>query len=287
MNTGTSFNGKISFTADGVAYRRTFTDIPYSKEIFEILKQHGGMIDPKEKQRADAMPQLIPMFEARYLLTDQELKKSGIKQVLELASGLSPRGFIWADDLDVQYVEIDLPEKMAMKRTVVNELHCLNGTNGYDNLHLLEGNITLRQDILDSNIYLEHEPLFVICEGLLRYLNWRDKSSLALAVRDTIHLHGGGIWTTPDIELLSDVNATPESTARYDMMAREWGFDVRPNLFKDMGHAVEFFEAFGFKVNQHCQLEMIDQLVSPKRLGLPDENVRQQLGMRTSFVMTL
>ena len=287
MKNGITFKDTISFTADGVAHRRQYTGIPYSKEILQAILQNGGMVDPKEKQLADSMPQLTPMFEARYLLTDLVLKKSGVKQILELASGLSPRGFIWADDPGVEYVEIDLPQKMDMKHAVVRELHCQNGTNGYDNLHLLRGDVTNPQDVLDSSTYFEHKQLFVICEGLLRYLNWKDKASLATAVRDTISMHGGGIWATPDIELLSDANATPESRARYEMMAQEWGFDVRPNLFRDMKHAVKYFKGFGFKVAQRCQLEVMDQLVSPKRLNLPEDVVRKQLGMRTSFVMTL
>ncbi len=289
--TGTSFNGAISFTADGVAYRRTFTNIPYSMEIFRFLESVGGMMDPKEKERADAMPGLIPMFEARYLLTDRLLKQRTAMQILELASGLSPRGYNWSTDLGcIAYVEMDLPEKMVTKRKVVEELHHINKSKDNGSLSLLNGDVTSCLDVANSaSHFFLHEPVHVVCEGLLRYLSLEDRQYLAAAVHEVIYHceDSGGAWITPDIELLSEVNATPESRARYDRMAVEWGFDVRPNLFKDIDHAVSFFEGFGFSVEIHSQLEVIDELVSPKRLGLSDEAVHQQLRGRRSFLLTV
>ena len=282
-----SFNEKISFTADGVAYRRTFTGIPYSNQIFHFLENNGGMMDPKEKARADAMPGIIPLFESRYLITDQEPEKSGISQVIELASGLSPRGFTWAHNPMFEYVEVDLPDKMSMKRKVVSELHRQQGTSHYSNLHLLDGNVIDQESWAGAVINFERAPIFVICEGLLRYVNWPDKEKLSELVQRTLSEHGGGTWVTPDIELLSDVNATAESRARYDMMAREWGFDVRPNLFEDIDHARRFFESFGFKIELRPHLDVVDQLVSPKRLSLADDVVQKTLGRFVTFVMSL
>src|ERR1700761_7307877 len=101
-------HGKTSsFTADVVAYRRTFTDIPFSKEIWEILQ---ARLSPEEKKKQEMLnyPHITPLFEARYLLTDQILKKSGITQVLELAAGMSPRGMIKSTE-GMTYVEFDYP----------------------------------------------------------------------------------------------------------------------------------------------------------------------------------
>ncbi len=289
----TSLNEKISFTADGVAYRRAeYTDIPFSKEIFEIMEKICGPFDPEEKAKADGMKIVIPLFEARYILTDELLRESGVDRVLELASGLSPRGFIWTKDRTVRFVELDLPEKMATKRRILAELHSRTGI-GYNQNHILEegdlnDTFTFEQAINDLDMEgSDPRPVGIVCEGLLRYMNWPDKEKLARNINRALKYSMGGVWITPDIELLSDADATPESRARYDMMAAKWGFDVRPFLFKDFDYAVSFFQGFGFKVAQHCHAGMAERLVSPVRAGLTIEDVRADLAKRFTFVMTL
>lgn len=281
----TSFNEKISFTADGVAYRRTFTDIPYCREIFTIMEEICGPLSPREKQRADEHKAIIPFFEARYLLTDREIKKSGVTQVMELASGLSPRGLIMTENPAITYVELDLPEKMEFKREVIRKLH-RNRPAESSNLILEDGNAVDVRDFAFAEMKLRVGPVAVVCEGLLRYLNWEDKEELANNVKGALGIHGG-VWITSDIELLSEVESSPEKKARYDKITREWGLDVRPNLFRDIKHAISFFEGFGFKVAQHSTAEVSDSLTCPKRLGLSDESVRVELSKHSAFVLSL
>ena len=73
--------GKIGKTAIMVSYGRTFTDIPYTKEIFKALEQEAG-IAPEL-----LIPEIAPQIEARYKLISKLLKQSGINQIFELASG--------------------------------------------------------------------------------------------------------------------------------------------------------------------------------------------------------
>src|SRR3954466_12216853 len=103
-----TLNDQSSFTADAVARLRAYTDIPLSKEIIDAalsLEKDRG-----QKLEADKLPpiEMAPYFEARYLLTDREIAKSGCRQILELASGLSPRGMVMAKDEGVNYAELDL-----------------------------------------------------------------------------------------------------------------------------------------------------------------------------------
>src|ERR1041385_1494837 len=84
---------KISPTAWGVAFRRTFTDIPLSKEIFEALEE----IRKKDSHQTEdfqrtSLTDLAPYFEARYKMINHLLEQTGQTQVLELAAGMSPRG---------------------------------------------------------------------------------------------------------------------------------------------------------------------------------------------------
>jgi len=277
--TSTSFGEKISFTADVVAFARTSTDIPLCPEIFDIAEKIGAPLDPKEKARTNEEPHIIPYMEARYKLTDRLLENSGYTQVIELASGLSPRGFIACDDPYVQYVEIDLPEKMFLKRKIVDELHRRQGTGRYSNLHLEEGNVINTNDMEATETYFSRDPVFIVCEGLLRYLSFADKEKLAKNVRRIMEQHPGSIWTTPDIHLLCDVENLTTTT--------RWGVDVKPNMFRDIHHAREFFRGFGFLIEERSLAEMFDRLVTPKRFNMDERDVRTALEKRTVFVMTL
>ena len=287
---GKSLTTEISHTADNVCYFRTLTDIPHSKEIFEIVQEITGPFNPEQKEKADSIINLVPLFEVRYTATDWILKNSGIKQVLELASGLSPRGFHWAQDSEIEYVEIDLPGKMHLKRLVVAELARRRDMEPYPNLTLFDGNVCDSGTIIKAQSPFMHEqlsPVATICEGLLRYMSWDDKKKLGNNIHRLLFVHGGGMWITPDIELLSDANATEESRARYEMMARKWKFDVREFLFDDMQHAVHFFEHLGFKVKKYCHADMMSGLISPRALELDEKKVRADLEKRFSFVLTL
>src|ERR1035437_2819574 len=101
---------KINYSAFSIAFCRTFTDIPYSQEIFDelnkIQKNNESKVSiPGRKIRMESS--VVLRSEARYKLVNKLLVENGSKQVLEIASGLSPRGL--TKDPDVNFVEIDLP----------------------------------------------------------------------------------------------------------------------------------------------------------------------------------
>jgi len=281
--TSTTFNEKSSFTADGVAYRRTFTDLPYAKEIFEILKAIRGPIDISSMEQT-APYRTAPMFESRYILTDRELEKSGVKQILELAGGLSSRGFVMAMKPDVIYVELDLPEKSALKTEVLERLAIKLNTRVPSNLYLEKGNVIDEKAFKKACRLFNSGPIAVICEGLLRYMDREDQQKLSLHIYSLLKKHGG-LWITPDIERLSDVEKTPGMSARYDRWIKQAGIDIRKNIFKDDADAVSSFENLGFKVTKYSQLEVIDKLTSPTKLGLTREEVNEYLKHRDTFVM--
>ena len=90
-------------TAYVTAYPRTFTDIPYSNEIFdglEALRKEGHLPEIEEDQKVD---RLAPELEARYKLIDKLLAKAEITQVLELAAGLSTRGLLFTAEPSALY----------------------------------------------------------------------------------------------------------------------------------------------------------------------------------------
>jgi O-methyltransferase involved in polyketide biosynthesis len=283
----TTFNEKSSFTADRVAYRRTFTGIPFSQEIWNILQETARPLDPEREHQTDDWKRMVPFFESRYLLTDRILEESGIDQILELASGLSPRGLnLTRQRPDIRYVELDLLNQMIQKRKVVERLCRKLKTDRPDNLHLVIGNIINDHDIdRATSFFRPHAKICVICEGLLRYMSWPDKETL----RDkmwTLLKENGGIWITPDIEFLGETQLDKAAQARYDKMATETGIDVRSNLFPHMIDALSFFRNPGFRVDVRSHLEIIDELQSPSRLGIAHETITGQISRRYTFTMT-
>ena len=81
----------VSNTALLTSYSRSFSDIPYEKEIYDWLSKNCNGEFKFNKLRA-------PEMEARYKLIDQLIKKVDIPQILELASGYSSRGLIFSSE---------------------------------------------------------------------------------------------------------------------------------------------------------------------------------------------
>src|SRR5579864_7295198 len=175
---------RISPTAWGVAHRRTFTDIPFSKEIFDefeaILKQDGRLSEAKDymiKERTE----ISPFFEARYLLLNELVKREGSKQIIELASGLTPRGLEFTEnDDDISYVEMDLPEILTEKEEIIRKIIKNKRLEAPKNLYFEAGN-ALKVNELDraTSHFDTSKEITVIHEGLLRYLSHDEKKQLA------------------------------------------------------------------------------------------------------------
>ena len=119
----------ISVTAKVAAYYRQFSDIPFAQEVakrigadaaFEqILREHG--------LERDKLTFYAPMFEARYKSITQLILQSGASQVLELASGYSLRGLDLTRSDAVRYVETDLPDVVAAKLSLLEDVRRQHG----------------------------------------------------------------------------------------------------------------------------------------------------------------
>jgi len=125
--------------------------------------------------RAWGGPQLEPYLLARHaaidVLLERAIEDHGISQVLEVACGLSPRGWRFASRYGerITYVEADLPEMADRKRTALEEM----GSLGQH--HRVRALDALKEDGPESvsAVVDELDPaggLVIITEGLLNYL---------------------------------------------------------------------------------------------------------------------
>lgn len=266
-------------TALHVAYERTLTDIPFSQEIFtEIIKIHKNERENLFKELR--FFELAPRFEARYKLINKLLKQSGIKQVLEIASGFSPRGIEIAQNHEFKYVEMDLPENAAAKRKITDKIITKHKIET-GNLFIGEGDGLNFKDLnkVISNLD-ETQPVAVITEGLLRYLNFKEKTLLSRNIHKLLEKFSG-IWIASDTILRSD------SQSWYSLSKQSLNnkyAHTELNLFKSSKEFKDFFQENGFSVENH-KITEIKKLSSLKKLEITEDRANKIFTGRYVCVM--
>lgn len=276
------FQEKVGPTAWGIAYRRAGCDIPYAKEIYDELVK---VMTSEEKSKMEALASekdqaLTPQFEARYKLLNRLLRKTGIKQIVELASGIAPRGIEMSQDKTVTYVEMDLPGIIKQKEEIINALVRQSTISQPDNLHLMSGSAL---DDLSGvgNLFGTTKPIAVIHEGLMRYLTFKEKARVVQNVKKFLEKFGG-VYITPDITLKVFMDE-PLQKVVSDMI----GMDINANAFENVEAAEKFFSDLGLTIEKHSFTEARDELVSPRRLGLSETQVKNAIDTPVFFVMKL
>src|SRR5262249_45684894 len=94
---------KISPTAFMTSLARQFTDIPYSKEMAELVTE----------QRVTGLPLIL---ESRYKAINKVAEKYSFKQILELASGFLTRGLEFTVNPEIIFIESDLHQMIEHKK---------------------------------------------------------------------------------------------------------------------------------------------------------------------------
>lgn len=267
MNVNDKDFEEISPTAIVTSYPRTFTDIPYEKEIYNWLENHCN-----EEVTLNKM--LAPEIEARYKLTNKLLDKYGIKQVLELAAGYSSRGLIYSKK-GYNYIEMDLENVSKNKINLLNSIEQVIPNN----LKITSGNALRKSDFDKCEDYFKKdEPVTVINEGLLRYLTFAEKKQVAQNIYDLL-LKFDGIWITSDVTpkkfMDSQDKALPNFNANLATITSRNDLNDR---FEDINHVKEFFGEIGFEVVEiHKFNEVKDELYSVNKLGIINDKIEKTL----------
>ncbi|RJQ15595.1 hypothetical protein C4573_05545 [Candidatus Woesearchaeota archaeon] len=273
---------KIVPTAWLVAYRRKFSDIPFAKEIFDALDRLRA---ERFFEITDEMlvPEMAPQYEARYKLIDRCIHAQDSQQILELAAGFAGRGMDMAQNSRVTYVEFDLPRVMQDKEKIAGEL--LKGAI-QGKLYFEAGNALDYDSLYRAAKHFEKKPITVINEGLLRYLNFEEKTAVAQNVHKLLEIYGG-VWITSDITLKKILNVDEKTKAHNKTIAGITGITVDKNRFEDENHAMAFFENLGYSIERHSFMEVKSALVSPRNLNLSDAEVNALIDTAVVYIMRL
>lgn len=252
---------KISPTAKGVAYFRALADIPYSQAIADACKAR------EEIQKifgvdVSNLLWLAPVIEARSKSIDSLVSKYEHANIVELASGFSPRGLIFSRNPKINYLEVDLPDVIEEKRAIVRDIISVKSR---PNLQFVSANI------LDDSCFEEIEkklsagPVALICEGLLPYFNCEEKNILTKNIRYLL-MKRGGTWITPDIsskERIKMILQTDPNLAKVlDFFSGMSHCNIEANSFATLDDARTFFRGNGFKITEWKQCEIVPKLRS-------------------------
>jgi len=280
----------ISVTAKIAAYYRQFSDIPFAHEVAKrigaeaafdrILKEHG--------LERDALTFYAPMFEARYKSITRLLVASGASQVLELASGYSLRGLDLTRSGAVRYVETDLPDVVAAKRDLLDELRRHHGIASSPH-HVVTVADALDLDAVRSSAAVldRARPLTILCEGIIMYLSKAQTAQLATNVHRLLGEFAGGAWITPDFTFRSEAKDLPPERVRLrEAITVVTQRQIDASAFEDERDLAAFLAGVGFDVEVRSQIDETPSFASIHALGLSPAVIDRLRGVLRVWVMT-
>src|SRR5512142_2492418 len=194
---------KISLTAQLAAYMRQFSDIPFASDVAELLHSRE-VFESLLKGQKMAPKDLLwyaPIFEVRYKSVTEAIRRTGSRQVLELASGLTLRGLVFTQDPSYTYLESDLTGISAEKKAIIASLRQKYGLADHGNLHFPAVNALDRSQIQAAVKPLDRgAPLVVVSEGLFPYLSPGEMRTVVGNIRDLLAEFQGS-WITTDFSI--------------------------------------------------------------------------------------
>ncbi|MFN8656565.1 MAG: class I SAM-dependent methyltransferase [Candidatus Obscuribacterales bacterium] len=275
---------KISITAKLVAHFRKYSDIAFADDVASFVKAEEALREIAEKLDTAAVSSdkrnemsyesklTAPLLEARYKSIVQLIHKTGIKQVLELASGFSLRGLAMADDVELHYVESDLADINAEKKKLVTLLRAQYGLSDFGNHHIVTANALASSDLEAATAsFNPDQPLVIVNEGLIPYLSAEEQAVLADNVRLLLSKFNGGAWITPDFTTRQVADAVSENRQRFRQAINSTtNTQLHGAAFASEDALNKFISSHGFSGDHYYQTELVTNLVSPQRLGLSD-----------------
>jgi O-methyltransferase involved in polyketide biosynthesis len=281
---------RISVTAKLAAYYRQFSDIAFARDVArrigaddafdEIVRAHG--------LSRDALTFYAPMFEARYKSMSHLIGAPSGAQVLELACGYSLRGLDLTQRGALGYVETDLPEVIATKRALLDEVRQRHAIAPSPR-HVVTAADALDLDQLrDATERLDHDrPLTISCEGLVGYLTREETERLAANVRALLGRFAGGCWLCPDFALRADVERLPPERIRLrEAVTGITRRQLDASAFEDEAALTSFLARVGFDVRVVSQIDEAHALSSIAALGLSPTWTERMRSVLRVWIMT-
>jgi O-methyltransferase involved in polyketide biosynthesis len=270
---------KISPTAKFVAYLRSFTDIPYAKEIAEVSDAKKAYEELAGESK-ESLIRFSPYWEARYKATNRIITRNDITQILEVAAGLSPRGIAMTENHDVVYVVTDLPQILDQEKMIA-EATLSRLKFQRPNLHFEIANALDSKSLSKAlSIFRPERPVAIITEGLLPYFNREEKTVLANNIHGALTRYHG-VWIASDVHTKqyrdAAIRLDKNVRERQDRISRSTGTNLESNLFADENDLRRFFESAGFQIEEYQYSNVFQDLSSIRLLNLSQKDAKRAL----------
>jgi O-methyltransferase involved in polyketide biosynthesis len=277
---------KISPTALLVAYARQFSDIPYAAAIAERVNAEA-VLQQFDVGDQNPLTPLGALIEARYKAVNRLLERYAHPQIIELASGLLPRGMVMTEHSSIIYVESDLSTMLDQKKDLVQHL-----VGHRPNLHFVAIDATAipSQFPLDAPYLDAAQPVTILCEGLMQYLTFPEKAQLCANIRGALQRFGG-VWITSDFttklrqEGLYDSN--PGIKNLFRAIGQLTGRSLEETGFRDRAQVDAFIADQGFQAEVMSLAEVFDDLTCLQPLNISPTIVQPILAATQVFALTL
>jgi len=142
------------------------------------------------------VPSMTQYLELRHRSIEHALEQMGPDRIIELGAGLSRRGITWAVDRDVDYLEVDLPHMVEIKRAVIAAKapsavreRCAVRLR-HEAFDVLGDDF---EDWLAGQLAGASRPA-VIAEGVIGYFEMSDRRRVLRAIARALSRVGGGTF---------------------------------------------------------------------------------------------
>jgi O-methyltransferase involved in polyketide biosynthesis len=286
MNTSSNCFDAISSTALLVTYARQFSDIPFTTEFAQLINVQT-VLEQFAIHQPEEILLLAALFEARYKAIDWAIAQTENKQIVELASGLLPRGMVMSRNPGITLVESDLPTMIHLKQQLVSQM--IEQPSNLD-FEVINAASHQNQLPIGADYLRESEPVTLLCEGLLQYLNMSEKEQLFANIRQMLQ-HYGGIWITPDLTTkqsqlqIEGYNTAPQRL--HQSIINTTDRSLVDNSFNDRAQIKQFVSEQGFQLEEWSLLDVVGRLSCLDILGSGFENFDSLLETRYISMLTL
>jgi O-methyltransferase involved in polyketide biosynthesis len=271
---------KISPTAKLVAEMRRHSDIPFAEQIAQsigtsemVRAMLGG-----EPFSNEVLQLMAPLAEARYKSLLLAIKKSGVKQVIELASGFSFRGAVMTSDPSMKYIETDLPESHEERVELRRLLETEGNLRPRPNLMFAPVNVISPTEMAGLAAHLAPgQPVAIVNEGLFQYFSMDEKKAAALNIFSLLKKFGG-IWLTPDLDVKEDAGIQkmwthPQLVKVMTFIMSQTERNLMTSAFENVAQVKKFFSDLGFEITSAPQIDGSFHLSSVERVGNSPEQL--------------
>ncbi len=238
-------------------------ELLHSREVFEALLQ-GQQMTPED------LLWYAPIFEVRYKNVTEAIRRTGSRQVLELASGLTLRGLAFTQDPRYTYIESDLTGISAEKKAIIASLRQKYGLADHANLHFPAVNALDRSQLHEAVTRLNRDqPLVVVNEGLFQYLSPDEMRAVVDNIRELLAEFKGS-WITPDFSIKDEVNQVSEQQRNFRRIVdAATEHKMYNNAFDSLEQVMAFLREMGLSAAVHNPGDGTGEIVSLRRLHLP------------------